>query len=215
MVNRAKGSFYGVKYRLFSFYPQKLMDCVIELSTAVNISSFPKIAAMNRKNFLYTVAGGAAGLTIAGNKIFAQAPAQQEPPPIAMNIVKDFVGAGHRDLGKVQSMIADYPNIVHCTYDWGNGDFESAIEGSGHVGNKAITEYLIANGSRVTLFALAMLGKKELVLPILEAYPKLVFANGPHGFTLLHHAKLAGKEGEELYNYLSEKGLKEMKNKIK
>jgi hypothetical protein len=170
---------------------------------------------MDRKNFIFTVAGGAAGLTLARAIVHAQAPAQQEPPPIAANIVKDFVGAGHRDLGKVQSMMADYPNIVHCTYDWGNGDFESAIEGAGHVGNKAITEYLIENGSRVTLFALAMLGKTDLVKPVLEAYPKLIFANGPHGFTLLHHAKLAGKVGEALYNYLDEKGLKVMKKKIK
>lgn len=167
---------------------------------------------MNRKNFLFTVAAGTAGLTMARTKIFAQ---QQEPPPIPVNIVKDFVGAGHRDLGKVQAMINDYPNIVHCTYDWGNGDFESAIEGAGHVGQKAIAEYLVENGSRVTLYALAMLGKTELVLPVLEAYPKLVFANGPHGFTLLHHAKLAGKDGEKLYAYLEEKGLKIMKNKIK
>jgi ankyrin repeat protein len=169
---------------------------------------------MNRKNFLYTMAGTAGALTILRSPALAQA-TQQEPPPIPVNIVKDFVGAGHRDLSKVQSMMSDYPNIVHCTYDWGNGDFESAIEGAGHVGQKAIAEYLIENGSRITLYALAMLGKTELVKPVLEAFPKLVFANGPHGFTLLHHAKLAGKDGEELVNYLQEKGLKELKVKIK
>jgi ankyrin repeat protein len=49
----------------------------------------------------------------------------------------------------------------------------------------------------------------------LETYPKLIFANGPHGYTLLHHAKLAGREGEELYNYLQENGLKETWVKIK
>jgi ankyrin repeat protein len=104
---------------------------------------------------------------------------------------------------------------VHSKYDWGNGDFESAIEGAGHVGNRAIAEYLIDAGSRVTLFVLATLGKTALVKPVLDAYPKLIFANGPHGFTLLHHAKLAGKDGEELYNYLQEKGLKETWVKIK
>src|SRR5690349_5735191 len=170
---------------------------------------------MNRKNFLYTVAGSAAGLTLLKTNLQAQTTQQEEPPPIPMNVVKDFVGAGHRDLGKVQSMVADYPNIVHCKYDWGNGDFESAIEGSGHVGNKAITEYLIEQGSRVSLFQLAMLGRTDLVKPVLEAYPKLIFANGPHGFTLLHHAKVAGKEGEELFGWLQEKGLTVMKNKIK
>jgi hypothetical protein len=170
---------------------------------------------MNRKNFLFTVAGGAAGLTLARTLVHAQSPAQQEPPPIPANIVKDFVGAGHRDLGKVQAMVAEHPNIVLCTYDWGNGDFESAIEGAGHVGNKPIAEYLIDQGSRVTLFVLAMLGKTQLVKPVLEAYPKLIFANGPHGYTLLHHAKQGGKDAEELYGWLQEKGLKETRVKIK
>jgi hypothetical protein len=200
----------------FAICPEKQKLYVINLPAVALMISFPKIIAMNRKNFLFTVASSAAGLTLVSTKIFSQTTAQQDPPPqIPVNVVKDFVGAGHRDLGKVQSMITEYPNIVHCTYDWGNGDFESAIEGAGHVGNRPIAEYLINNGSRVTLFALAMLGKNDLVKPVLEAFPKLVFANGPHGFTLLHHAKLAGKEGEELYNYLWEKGLKETHNKIK
>lgn len=171
---------------------------------------------MNRKKFLYTVTGGTAGLILLNQFTSGQAPAKQDPPPpYAASLVKEFVGAGHKDLSKVQTMVAEYPNLVHSKYDWGNGDFESAIEGAGHVGNVAIAEYLINAGSRVSLFVLATLGKTALVKPVLEAYPKLIFANGPHGFTLLHHAKLAGKEGEELYNYLQEKGLKETKVKIK
>ena len=83
------------------------------------------------------------------------------------------------------------------------------------MGDKAIAQYLIDAGSRVSLFVLTMLGRTELVKPILEAYPKLIFANGPHGFTLLHHAKKGGQEGQELYDYLQEKGLKETWVKIK
>ena len=169
---------------------------------------------MNRKKFLYTVTGGTAGLLLL-NKFSNGQTTQEKPPPYAPDLVKDFVVAGHKDLSKVQTMVAEHANLVHSKYDWGNGDFESAIEGAGHVGNKAIAEYLINAGSRVTLFVLATLGRTALVKPVLEAYPKLIFANGPHGFTLLHHAKLAGKDGEELYNYLQEKGLKETWVKIK
>lgn len=169
---------------------------------------------MNRKKFLYTITGGTAGLVLLNQFSNAQIK-QAPPPPFDPALVKAFVGAGHKDLSKVQAMVAEHPNLVHSKYDWGNGDFEAAIEGAGHVGNKEIAQYLIDAGSRVTLFVLAMLGKTELVKPVLEAYPKLIFANGPHGFTLLHHAKLAGKEGEELYNYLQEKGLKEAWIKIK
>ena len=171
---------------------------------------------MNRKIFLQNITFGTAGLVLLNKVAIGQVPNQQkEVPPFPLELVKDFVIAGHKDLSKVQSMLAEHPNLVHCKYDWGNGDFEEAIEGAGHVGDKAIAEFLIDAGSRVTLFVLTMLGKTELVKPILEAYPKLVFANGPHGLTLLHHAKKGGKEGEELYNYLQEKGLKETWIKIK
>ncbi len=53
----------------------------------------------------------------------------------------------------------------------------------------------------------------NLVKPTLEAYPDLVFAKGPHGFTLLHHAEIG--EAQELYDYLIEKGLKETHIAIK
>ena len=164
---------------------------------------------MDRKKFILTSATTAAGVMLFNNNAKAQQNAQQGPPPYGLDVVKEFVIAGHGDLAKVQTMIKDYPNLIYSKFDWGNGDFEAAIEGAGHVGNKEIANFLIDAGSRVTLYVLTMLGRTELVKPILEAYPKLVFANGPHGFTLLHHAKVGGKNGEELYNYLQEKGLKE------
>ncbi len=173
---------------------------------------------MNRKNFLRNT-----GTIIPGLILFPKLIRSQDklltPEPYKIEIVKEFVIAGHGgkdgDLAKVQSMIVDYPNIIFSRYDWGNGDFEAGIEGAGHLGNKEIAEYLINAGCRVTLFVLCMLGKTELVKPILEQYPKLIFANGPHGFTMLHHAKMGGKEGEELYAYLEEKGLKDTWIKIK
>jgi len=171
---------------------------------------------MNRKKFLISSAATATGMLLFNTNIKAKHNMQQQsPPPYNIDIVKDFVTAGHGNLDKVQVMIKEYPNLIYSKFDWGNGDFEAAIEGAGHVGNKDIANFLIDAGSRVTLYVLTMLGKTELVKPILEAYPKLVFANGPHGFTLLHHAKVGGKEGEELYNYLQEKGLKEDWVKIK
>jgi hypothetical protein len=58
-----------------------------------------------------------------------------------------------------------------------------------------------------------MLGKTNLVKPILEAYPNLIFAKGPHGFTLLHHAKIG--EANELHDFLIDKGLTETHVAIK
>src|ERR1700730_492486 len=145
---------------------------------------------MNRKNFLLKTSVGLSGLMVLPGLIKAKAILQTDPEPYKIELVKEFVIAGHGNLAKVQSMITDYPNIIFSKYDWGNGDFEAGIDGAGHLGNKEIAEYLINAGSRVTLFVLCMLGKTELVKPILEQYPKLIFANGPHGFTMLHHAKM-------------------------
>jgi hypothetical protein len=150
---------------------------------------------------------GASGFSVADTA--KPALVHQEPPPYNIDLVKEFVIAGHGNFDKAQSMVKDHPNLIFSKFDWGNGDFEAAIEGAGHVGNREIAEFLIDAGSRVTLFVLTMLGRTELVKPVLEAYPKLIFAYGPHGFTLLHHAKVGRKAGEELYAYLQEKGLKE------
>lgn len=164
-------------------------------------SSFVK-KNMDRKKFILSATGG-----LLVSQAVPAPPA--EPDPYKVELVKEFVIAGHGNFDKVQSMLKDYPNLLYSKFDWGNGDFEAAIEGAGHVGNKEIANFLIDAGARVTLFVLAMLGRTDLVKPVLEAYPKLIFANGPHGFTLLHHARAGGKEGEELAAWLQEKGQKE------
>ena len=162
---------------------------------------------MNRKTFLVKAVGGAVrGSTIPA---LAFSSLQQESPPFDVKLVKDFVVAGHKDLQAVKEMLKDHPNLKYCRYDWGNGDFEEAIEGAGHLGNKDIANYLISQGARVNLFVLTMLGKSDLVTLTLEAYPQLIFAKGPHGFTLLHHARVG--EAQELYDYLTKMGLKETK----
>ncbi len=163
---------------------------------------------MDRNYFLRKLGIGTM-LALAGNKLIAQPGSPQEPPPLPISLVKDFVVAGHGNFPKVKAMLQDNPNLIYTKFDWGNGDYESAIEGAGHVGNKEIANYLLEAGSRVTIYVLAMLGRTDLVKPILESYPSLITAKGPHGFTLLHHAKVGGKDAEELYSYLQEKGQKE------
>jgi hypothetical protein len=163
---------------------------------------------MRRKQFLTKMTGGSAALLLMNNIASGQT-STQEPPPLPLDLVKEFVKAGHGDLQKVQSMVQEHPNLIYTKFDWGNGDYEAAIEGAGHVGNKEIAHFLLEQGSRVTLYILTMLGRTDLVKPILEAYPQLLTAKGPHGFTLLHHAKVGGKDAEELYAWLQEKGLKE------
>jgi hypothetical protein len=168
---------------------------------------------MNRKKFFLSAIGGIYGASFLPNFLNAQTAPQ--PEPLNSELVKEFVGAGHNDLPKVQSMLKENPNLIFCMYDWGGGDFETAIEGAGHVGDKDIANFLIGEGARVNIFALTMLGKTQIVKPVLEVFPNLIFSKGPHGFTLLHHAKVGEKDSEELYDYVQSKGLTEMKMKIK
>ena len=164
---------------------------------------------MDRKAFIKTGIVSSLSLGLVPTLVFGNN--QTDPKPLKVEMVKEFVLAGHFNLDKVKNMLIDYPNLIYSSYDWGDGDFEEAIEGAGHKGNKEVANYLIEKGARVNLFVLTMLGKTDLVKPTLEAYPNLIFSKGPHGLTLLHHAQIGGSESKELYNYLLEKGLTEKK----
>ena len=168
---------------------------------------------MNRKNFLQQVAIGTGGLITAPYFLSGQTPPAKTPKadPLPAEKVKEFVVAGHNDLDKAKSLLLEFPTLLYATWDWGGGDFETALEGAGHVGNKSIANYLISIGARTNLFVLTMLGKTTIVKSYLEAFPEYISARGPHGFTFLHHAQRGGDDAKELLEYFQGKGLKEAK----
>lgn len=166
---------------------------------------------MNRKLFLKNFTVGAGGLLLAPSIIIAQ---NDKPAPLPPDKVKDFVVAGHSDLSKVKSLLQEFPGLLYSTWDWGGGDFETALEGAGHVGTKDVANYLIEQGARINLFVLTMLGKTQIVKAYLDTYPGYLTAKGPHGFSLLHHAQRGGEDSKELVDYLMSKGLKETRFKI-
>ena len=59
-----------------------------------------------------------------------------------------------------------------------------------------------------------MLGKTQIVKAFIETFPSYLYARGPHGFILLHHAQRGGEEAKELFEYLQSKGLIETKAKL-
>ena len=156
---------------------------------------------------------GASSIAFAPLSSFAKY--STDPEPYKLEMVKEFVIAGHGNFPRVKEMLEQYPNLIFCRYDWGNGDFEEAIEGAGHVGNKEIARFLIAQGARANMYALTMLGETTIVKSILEKYPSQLYGKGPHGFTLLHHAIKGGEDAKELLEYVQSKGLTEMQYKIK
>jgi hypothetical protein len=139
----------------------------------------------SRRQVLKAAAGGAIGLAV-------PAFAQQKPPPLAGDQVKEFVIAGHGNLPRVQEMLAADPRLLNACWDWGGGDFETALEGAGHMGNKEIARFLISKGARLNIFQAAMLDEVDLVKSMISLHPELASSKGPHGIPLMAHAKAGG-----------------------
>ena len=114
-------------------------------------------------------------------------------PRLDADQVREFVIAGHGDLDKVKAMLAQQPAFINATWDWGGGDWETALGGASHMGNKPIAEYLLAHGARMDVFCATMMGKTEIVRAFLADDPKVVDLKGPHGIPLVRHAQ-AGKQ---------------------
>lgn len=154
---------------------------------------------VTRRSFLQLAAGSSAAVIIPA---FTLAQKKVKPPALALDLVKEFVGAGHGNLEKTKAMLAEHPGLLNATYDWGGGDFEMAIGGAGHMGRPDIAEYLISQGGRFDIFVAAMLGRTDLVKAYLTAFPNLAASKGPHGISLLTHAEKGGERAEEVVEYL-------------
>lgn len=162
---------------------------------------------ISRKNFMKVSAKGLFIPLLSISEIINN----EKVAPLATELVNEFVRIAHTDLDKTKSMLEAEPALLNATWDWGGGDFETGLEGAGHVGNKDIANYLIVHGARTNLFVLTMLGKTQIVKAYLDAYPEYLNARGPHGFTFLHHAQKGGDDAQELLEYFQTKGLKETK----
>lgn len=125
-----------------------------------------------------------------------------KPAPLPGALVKEYVIAGHGNFEKTKAMLADNPRLLNATWDWGNGDFETALGGASHMGNREIATFLIGEGARLDIFAAAMLGRIDIVRAAVAAFPGIHRSLGPHGIPLIAHAEKGGPESAELAQYL-------------
>ena len=132
----------------------------------------------------------------------AKSAKKDKGPPIAPELVREFVGAGHAKLDRVREMLEQYPTIANAVWDWGGGDYESALGGASHMGRPDIANYLLEHGARMDLFAAAMLGKFEIVKAACAAFPKIAQVPGPHGITLIEHARKGGEPARAVLDFL-------------
>ena len=127
---------------------------------------------------------------------------QDRPAPIAADLVQEFVKVSHGNLERVKELLNQQPNLLNAAWDWGNGDYETGMNAAGHTGRVEIAEYLLSLGARMDIFCAAMLGRLDIVKPILDAYPNLKSSKGPHGLQLIHHAEKGGENAKKVLEYL-------------
>jgi hypothetical protein len=131
----------------------------------------------------------------AGDSLFPHQPRE---------LVQEVVGASHRDLARVRELVLARPSLAKATWDWGFGDWETALGAAAHTGQREIALFLMAHGARPDIFAFAMLGHLAAVRACIESQPGIERTRGPHGISLLRHALAGGDEAKLVAEYLAE-----------
>ncbi|HSU29273.1 MAG TPA: hypothetical protein VLJ68_12890 [Chitinophagaceae bacterium] len=110
-------------------------------------------------------------------------------PSMNDTMASTIVGASHVNFDKVKEMLALRPELAVASWDWGFGDWETCIGAASHTGRRDIAELLISYGARPDIFTFTMMGMLKSVQEIIETVPGIQSHPGPHGITLLQHAK--------------------------
>ena len=125
-----------------------------------------------------------------------------QPPELA----REMVRVSHFDLKRVQQLVEAQPSLARAAWDWGFGDWETALGAASHMGNRPIAEYLIAKGARPSLFSSAMLGHLDVVKAFVSSLPGVQRIRGPHSISLLAHAHAGGDASRPVFEFLQSLG---------
>jgi hypothetical protein len=162
----------------------------------------------NRRSFLANVTLATGAVAATGASLLAQTTSgehssspewmpQQDPA-----VVKEVVGAAHANLARVRDLVERQPALSNATVDWGFGDWENALGAASHMGRRDIADLLLAHGARPTIFSAAMLGHLDVIKACVATSPGVQRTLGPHGITLLAHARAGGAGAAEVVKYL-------------
>jgi hypothetical protein len=172
-----------------------------------------------RRDFLQlaSVAGAAA---VATPKATAASPAAPETPALPpakpapapavpdefptqpAALAREMVGVSHGNLARVNELLSLHPTLANAAWDWGFGDWENALGAASHTGSLEIARALLAHGARPSIFSAAMLGQLSVVRAYIDASPGVQAIPGPHGITLLAHARAGGDAAKPVLEYL-------------
>lgn len=129
------------------------------------------------------------------------------PPQLDSTKVQALVANAHGDLDVVRSLLEEEPRLVNAAWDWGGGDWETALGAAAHMGRRDIALYLLESGARIDLFAAAMLGQLDVVSAMLAAVPSMSDELGPHGIPLVEHARAGGDDARAVLELLDGAGV--------
>lgn len=166
----------------------------------------------SRRSFVALSSGLSLGIGRFAATAWGQTPAPVLPaasdvfPAQDPELTRAAVGASHRDLKRVQELVERQPALARAAIDWGFGDWEACLDAASHTGNKAIADYLLTNGARPTIFSAAMMGQLDVVKAFIAARPGVQRNLGPHGLTLMWHAKQGGTDAAPVVQYLTALG---------
>jgi hypothetical protein len=143
--------------------------------------------------------------------VLAPIPARAQAIPATFpshdpDLAREMVTVAHGNAARVRELLANSPTLANASWDWGYGDWESALGAASHVGNREIAGLLIAAGARPTIFSATMLGQLEVVKAFVTASPGVQKTRGPHGLSLLSHARAGGAGSAEVLKYLESLG---------
>lgn len=119
-------------------------------------------------------------------------------------IVKEMVTVAHGNVARVKELVSARPALARAAWEWGYGDWETALAAASHIGNKEIARILLDNGAHPTIFSAAMLGQIDVVRSFVASAPGIQRTRGPHGITLLAHARAGGNA--EMVKYVDSLG---------
>lgn len=122
------------------------------------------------------------------------------------DLAREMVTVAHGNAARVRELVAGRPALANASWDWGYGDWESALGAASHVGHKEIAGLLINAGAQPTIFSAAMMGQLDVVKAMIAASPGVQRVRGPHGISLLAHARAGGAAATAVVQYLDALG---------
>ena len=88
-------------------------------------------------------------------------------------VARDIVGASHNSLDRVKAMVSRQPELAKASWDWGFGDWETALGAASHVGNRPIADVEVFDPQRG--------GVWQRVASLRKARNSFAAATGPDG----------------------------------